>query len=310
MLLQLRGMRRAVGAEEELRRARGGGGHQRQAMLLALEHRQAVVVRPHAAQEDGVAVEQQVVRGDRRRQVLVARGHVLRRLARGDVLEHDLQPGEVAPQRLQHAVDEHRLAVEQVDVGIGDLAMHQQQQAFALHRLQRGVGLADVGDAGIAVGRRAGRVQLDAPRRRPRARGAISSGGVRSVRYSVISGSKSAPAGSASRMRRAVGQRQRGGGHRRLQVGHDDGARELPRGVRQHGAQRIAVAQMQVPVVGAGQRQRLSCRIVAALLQPPHLGIAPAARQQLGMRAALDHAALLQHDDLMRIDHRATAGAR
>ena len=57
-------------------------------------------------------------------------------------------------------------------VGIGDLAVHQQQQAFALHRLQRGVGLADVGDAGIAVGGGTGRVQLAAPRCRPRARGA------------------------------------------------------------------------------------------------------------------------------------------
>ena len=116
---------------------------------------------------------------------------------------------------------------------------------------------------------------------------------------------RACPAGSAARMRSAVVQRQRGGGHRRLQVGHDDGARELARGVRQHRAHRVAVAQVQVPVVGAGQRQRRSsCRIVAALLQPPHLGIAPVARQQLGMRAALDHAALLQHHDLVRVDHR------
>jgi hypothetical protein len=57
------------------------------------------------------------------------RRHVLRRLARGDVLEHHLQRREVAPQRLHHAVDEHRLAVEQVDLGVGHLAVHQQQQA-------------------------------------------------------------------------------------------------------------------------------------------------------------------------------------
>jgi hypothetical protein len=76
------------------------------------------------------------------------------------VFEHDLQFGEVAPQRLHHTVDEHRLAVEQVDLGVGHLAMHQQQQAEALHRVQRGVGLADVGHAGIAVGGGTGRVQL------------------------------------------------------------------------------------------------------------------------------------------------------
>ena len=75
---------------------------------------------------------------------------------------------EVAPQRDQHAVDEHRLAVEQVDLGIGHLAVHQQQQAVALHRFERRVGLAHVGHAGIAVGGRAGRVELDRARRRLR----------------------------------------------------------------------------------------------------------------------------------------------
>jgi hypothetical protein len=54
------------------------------------------------------------------------------------VLEHHLQLGKVAPQRLHHALDEHRLAVEQVDRRVGHLAVHQQQQALALHRLQRG----------------------------------------------------------------------------------------------------------------------------------------------------------------------------
>jgi hypothetical protein len=55
--------------------------------------------------------------------------HVLRALLGRDVLEHDLQLGEVAAQRNHHAVDEHGLAVEQVDVGVGHLAVHQQQQA-------------------------------------------------------------------------------------------------------------------------------------------------------------------------------------
>jgi hypothetical protein len=63
------------------------------------------------------------------------------------VLHHDLQAGKVAAQRDQLLLDEHRLAVEQVDVGAGHLAVHQQQQAFALHGFQRGAGLADVGHA-------------------------------------------------------------------------------------------------------------------------------------------------------------------
>ena len=40
---------------------------------------------------------------------------------------------------------------------------------------------------------------------------------------------------------------------RRAQIGHDDGARELARAVGQNGSECIAIAQMQVPVVGAGE---------------------------------------------------------
>ncbi len=55
----------------------------------------------------------------------------------------------------------------------------------------------------------------------------------------------------------AVGPRQLHRSHRRAQIGHDDGARELARGVRQHRGERGTVAQMQVPVVGAGKRENL-----------------------------------------------------
>ena len=56
-----------IGAEEEARVAGDGSGAQRQAMLLALGDRQAVIVRPDAADQDGIAVEDQVMGRDRRR---------------------------------------------------------------------------------------------------------------------------------------------------------------------------------------------------------------------------------------------------
>ena len=68
--------------------------------------------------------------------------HIVRGFACRDVLHHDAQLGKVAPQRNQLLVDEHRLAVEQVDVGRGDLAVHQQQQAFALHGLEHRIDVA------------------------------------------------------------------------------------------------------------------------------------------------------------------------
>ena len=53
----------------------------------------------------------------------------------------------------------------------------------------------------------------------------------------------------------AVGGGLVDGGHRRLQVGHDDGTGELGGGVGEHGAQGFAVTQVKVPVVGAGDGQ-------------------------------------------------------
>ena len=40
------------------------------------------------------------------------------------------------------------------------------------------------------------------------------------------------------------------GGH---QIGHDDSAREMARGFGQHSGQHCAIAQMQVPVIGAAK---------------------------------------------------------
>ena len=54
-----------------------------------------------------------------------------------DMLEDDFELGEVADQRGQHAVDEHRLAVEHVDVRVGDLAVDAQHHADRLHPLER-----------------------------------------------------------------------------------------------------------------------------------------------------------------------------
>ena len=68
-------------------------------MRLALQDRQAVVMRANAACENGVAVVEQVVRGDGGTGVLVARSNILRRLGSGDVLEDDFEFGEIFAQR-------------------------------------------------------------------------------------------------------------------------------------------------------------------------------------------------------------------
>jgi hypothetical protein len=61
----------------------------------------------------------------------------------------------------QHGIDEHRLAIEDVHRRIGHLAMHQQRHAELLHARQRRRAFLQVADAGIRIGRGAGRIELD-----------------------------------------------------------------------------------------------------------------------------------------------------
>ena len=252
LLLQLRRVRRAVGAQEELLAAGRGRLHQGQAVAFLLQHRQAVVVRPQAAHEERVAVVEQVVCRDGGRGVVTRLGHVLRRVGRGDVLEHHLQRRKVVAQGLHDLVDEHGFAIEDIHVGVGHFTVHQQQEARSLHGLQGLVGLADVGDAGRAVGGGAGRVELQGDdARRLGTRNLFGRGVVRQVqRHQRLE----AQAGRQGRQDALpVGHRIRRRGDRWLEVGHDDGARKLAGRGRQHRSQRSAVAQVQVPVVGPAQ---------------------------------------------------------
>jgi len=121
---------------------------------------QAVKVRPKAALEQGVAVDVQVVGGDRGGQRCRALRHELRRIGGGDVLEHHLQARVALQQWLQMALDEHRLAIEDVHRRVGHLAVDQQRHADALHRLQGGADVPGIAHAGIAVGGGTGRVEL------------------------------------------------------------------------------------------------------------------------------------------------------
>jgi hypothetical protein len=52
------------------------------------------------------------------------------------MLEHDLERGEIGHQLAQRALDEHRLAVEDIDMAVGHFAMDQQRHADLLHALQ------------------------------------------------------------------------------------------------------------------------------------------------------------------------------
>ena len=142
MLFQMRGMRCAVGTQKEPVAARRHGMQQCLAMNFSFEHRQAVIVRPHAPQKQGIAVEQQMVRCDGGCGVGPGLRHILRGLAGGDVFQHDFQLRKVTAQRRQVLVDEHGLAVEHINLGISHFAMNQQGHAQVLHGFEGFVGMA------------------------------------------------------------------------------------------------------------------------------------------------------------------------
>ena len=213
------------------------------------------MMRTDAAGEDRVAVEQQMVRGDRGRDVRTGRAHELRGFGGGDVLEHHLEPGEAPHQRRQRALDEDALAIEHIDLRPGGLAMHAQHHAELFHALEHRIDLVDRGDAGVGVGRGTRRVEL--------ACNDVTTvpGAIDLVRGQVVGQVQAHQRLETGALRSgkdalAIGQRLRGRGDRRLEVGHDQRATETRGGVRHDRLERGIVAHVKVPVVRTDKGNR------------------------------------------------------
>jgi hypothetical protein len=110
-------------------------------------------MRAKAAGKNCVAVVKQVMGSDRRRDVGPASGNEIGCIAGRDVLEYHLERRVTHQQGLQHALDEHLLAVEHVDRRIGRLAMHQQGHPQLGHRRHGRIAAFEIGHAGVGVGR-------------------------------------------------------------------------------------------------------------------------------------------------------------
>ena len=140
-------MRRGVGAEKIFRRTGNRGGAQCKAMFLALGDRQAIKMRADAAGEHGVAIDMQMMRRDRRADIGAGRVDEIHRIGGRDVFEHHFERRKIPDHVAQDLVNEHRFAVEDVDMRVGHFAMHQQRHADALHRLQHRIDIRNIGDA-------------------------------------------------------------------------------------------------------------------------------------------------------------------
>src|SRR3982751_6903183 len=100
---------------------------------------------PEPTREHGITVDQQVLRRDRGGHDHVAYPvHCVRGC---DVLKNDFEVGEVLDQGPQHTVKKLALAIEHIDVRVGDFAVDAQHHADLLHALEHRVDVADVRDS-------------------------------------------------------------------------------------------------------------------------------------------------------------------
>ena len=175
--------------------------------------------------------------------------HEIDAVLRRQVLQDEAQAGELLHPLGQIALDEHRLAVEDVDLGIDVLAVHQERHADLFHALQHAHDLLVVGDAGGRIGGGVGRIELHAGEH------AVAEAALDIVRVGVVGevAGDERLEGRAFRHRRhhafAVGNAVLRGGDRRDEVRHQDRAAEILGRVRHHRLEHGAVAHMQVPVV-------------------------------------------------------------
>ena len=211
-------------------------------------------MRPDSAGENGVSIVQEVLRRDGRGDARPRAGDELGGTRRRDVLEHHLEPRESLDQRRQQLVDEHRLAIEYVDLRARRLAVHQEGESDALHALEHGVGLCDVGDAGLRMRGRSRRIKLHAVHDCARTARSISvgRGGVRQVqRHERL---ESASRGERLHDPGFIGRGLIDAHDRRPQVRHHDRAAEPLRREFRHGGKPGPVAQVHVPVIRAANR--------------------------------------------------------
>ena len=243
-------MRGGVRAKEEACVARGRCLAQRNAVVLALGDRQAIIVGLDATDEDGIAVDDEVMRGDRTGKVLLSGADIVHAVLRRDMLHRHLQFRQALAQGIEHRLDEHGLTVENIDFRRRYLAMDAERQTDLRHALQHGHGLVHVAHAAVGIGRRTGGVELD--------------GGDEAALLALFHIVGAGMFGEIERHQRleaitgrnglhdavAIGAGIRRRHHRRHQVRHDDGAAEMAARIADHALQHGAIAQVKVPVVG------------------------------------------------------------
>ena len=252
VLFEVNGMRRAVRAQEKPRIRAGGRSQERQAVMFTLENWQTIIMGSDPSHKNCISVEQQMVGGECCRRVGGLALHKLHSVLGGDVFEHNVELRKMRSQGLHVPLNEHRLSVKEIHLGVGDLGVNQEQKTVALHGIEHWVNELDAGDAGVTVGGRPRWVEFASHH-------ASGGGGLDLLRTGHIGQIKRhqwlkiKPPWKRSQDPRSVLHRQGRGGDRWLQIGHDHRSRKLACRVGQYRGERLAISQVQVPVIGPGE---------------------------------------------------------
>ena len=213
-------------------------------------------MRADASRQYVVAVDDKVVRCNRRTQTCILCRGVVDGVCGRYVFHHHTQTRRTAPDRGEHAVDENGFAVENVDIGIRDFAVHAKWQPNFRHAFEHAPNLVKIAHATCRVGCSARGIKLY------RIHQTCFVGGRDIVRIGIFCQVKrherleGHPFGQSLHDPVAVGFGICACDHRRHKVGHDDGPCKM-RGRRgQHSAQHGAISKVEVPVIRAAQGQR------------------------------------------------------
>jgi len=157
----------------------------------------------------------------------------------------------------QALVQKELFAVEDIRFRPGDFAVDAQSETLFGHGIQCVGAAGDVGDPGVRIGGGPRRVEFDGMHP-PTGSGALDFGG-RGVISEIEGHQGLEPAVRRGRGEDAVtiGAGLLGGDHRRNEIGHDNGAPETLGAPGHHVLEHRPIPQMQVPVVRAGQGERV-----------------------------------------------------
>ncbi len=117
------GVRSRIGSQKEFRAATGSGFDQRLLVGAAFQNRQTVIMRANTTGEHVVAIVEQVMCGDGRRNIGGGGGNKFRSIGGGNVLQHHLQRRKVAHYLAKSAIQKYFFAIKNINRTVGHFAV-------------------------------------------------------------------------------------------------------------------------------------------------------------------------------------------